>query len=1430
MRGVKTKKTVTERGRRLRVAGLVMAGVMVWSSLIPLFGVLLEARIYNLSPQARQVVGKPNSNLSSKFSYNTDKKSWQFNREGLAMKADAIAEQQGSDDPSGVANALAQMQQQVGGSGKDDNSLYSVNLPEDGSKAVTYYDNNTQLSFKMAPQFSLRDGKLKDGQLVYPLYGGGQLVYTAKSNGLKEDIVLEESRGNDLTFSYKLNLPDTLDVRLQEDGSVGVFSADVVLYSATAGSDGDQAKLDNARETASKDYLLFAIPAPVIKDAKGTEKPGTFTLKDDILTVSASGLDDLAYPLSIDPSVVVTSSSDFTAGNNEGSIDYSTSGQISGMKPTGGSIGSWTAASSMSQSVETPVAIAYNGYMYRVSGHDRATGLYYNTVQRAPINSDGSLGSWIDTTPLPNGGVRYHQAVAYNGYMYVLGGQRTGAVLTDAVYVAPINSNGGLGDWVATTSLPVAMAGHAATVYNGTMYLVGGATTNPPTCGSGGTCLSTVYYSKILANGTLGAWTSTTAFPSTVDLAKAIAYNGYLYVSGGHNASIFTTTYYATINSDGTLGSWALAGANFSGARYGHAMYINNGYMYIGMGYNGKTDVWYAQINSSGTLGAWRAATSYSLGVTYPGATAYDGYLYAMGGYDGANDRSEVYYAKIDSAGTTTSWTTSGNTLASNVSANCTAIYNGTIYSLGGNTTGGESGNVTTVRRAAIASDGSVGAWTTGTVLTAARGYHGCVAYNGKLYVVGGFDSSGVAQSTVYYATINADGSLGASWTTTTALTAALQYAAAFVYTTPDGTTRLYAAGVNGTNMRIYSNPLNTSGVPGGTWTTATSSNPGGVALTSASFTVIGNYIYTFGINASPGGAQSTVYSAPLNTNGTVGSWTATTSLPAARTNAASTWLNGCIYVVGGTSDGTTRVNTNYYACPSSSGTIAAWNTAPTIPTSVSSNAVASYGGRIYNVGGSPSAGNASNTVTYTTVNNGGSGSIIGAAWQADSDVAVVNNRYRHATVVYEGYIYVIGGSISGGGDITTQTVEYAPINSDGTLGAWVADTHELPTARVFLAAAAYKGYMYISGGQQGSGGAFLKTVLYAPISSAGALSGNWASAGGNTTNGAAGATLVAHNGYLYSLGGWDGSLDYNTVQYAVINSNGTIGSWNSTSTFTTARSNLNPFVYGGYMYIAGGEGAQLMRDVQYALINSDGTLGSWSQTTPFVGARKDSAVTAYNGFVYVTGGNDSTNSLADVQFAPILSGGQIGPWQRAFAPVNGDPVGVRSPSGQAIWNGRLYRAGGGMLNGSSSIVMSGAKYLELDSVARVARYSKQIALSSQAGTVTVNYNGTYSPDTTLKFATASSDNIFGALTNGTAGAGSDPGSICSTPTITTVWLSAVMDDSRWATFGGGTPSGITDISVFYTDSGRPAPGQRLFGGKSFRSEILRPLDTCGNV
>ena len=297
----------------------------------------------------------------------------------------------------------------------------------------------------------------------------------------------------------------------------------------------------------------------------------------------------------------------------------------------------------------------------------------------------GTFPSWIQTTPLPSPLYVLHLAtVAYNGYLYTIGGIDSANNGTTSVYFARIGQCGTLGNWTATTPLPYVSDYDPATVGNGYIYALTLAS-------------STVQYAKINADGSLGSWTATSKLPVAVDNAPFVAWNGYLYMAGGllvSNGTQTSTVNYAKMNADGSLGSWT-ATTRLPNKNYEQADLAYNGYLYtLGGGASSQTStVQYAPINASGTIGAW--VTTNPLPWTQdgvPGATA-SGYMYEWGG---AGPAATVGSAQINADGTVGSWT-STSSLPSIIGLEGGASYNNYMYSVGGSTTGDQTGATSTV-------------------------------------------------------------------------------------------------------------------------------------------------------------------------------------------------------------------------------------------------------------------------------------------------------------------------------------------------------------------------------------------------------------------------------------------------------------------------------------------------------------------------------------------------------------------------------------------------------------------------------------------------------------------------------------------------------------------------------------------------------------
>ena len=139
----------------------------------------------------------------------------------------------------------------------------------------------------------------------------------------------------------------------------------------------------------------------------------------------------------------------------------------------------WTLAkTTIPQEIWDHGSAVCNGYLFVAGGHSNCTASnndcgFTNKIYYTKINKDdGSIGTFTQAM-LPayfSGGLRGHTLLAYNGYLYVIGGivhptfpeppypdsSNFNTILNEKVFYTRINpADGSLGGWVETTSLPL---------------------------------------------------------------------------------------------------------------------------------------------------------------------------------------------------------------------------------------------------------------------------------------------------------------------------------------------------------------------------------------------------------------------------------------------------------------------------------------------------------------------------------------------------------------------------------------------------------------------------------------------------------------------------------------------------------------------------------------------------------------------------------------------------------------------------------------------------------------------------------------------------------------------------------------------------------------------------------------------------------------
>ena len=315
-------------------------------------------------------------------------------------------------------------------------------------------------------------------------------------------------------------------------------------------------------------------------------------------------------------------------------------------KSATGWLNTWSNTSSLNLARRVSGVAAYNGYLYSVGGY--SGGRHLDSVEAAAINADGTLGAWSYTSSM-NTTRDTHGVLAHNGYIYAVGGGIcNGCPPTASVEYAPINADGTLGAWSYTSSLNTARGGYVA-VYNGFVYAVGGGR------GACGGCPPTasVEYAPINADGALGAWSYTSSLNTAREGFGVVESGGYLYAVGGYQPDPvwLSSVEYTSIAADGTLGAWSYTfSLDTARASYGLAVY--NGFIYAlggdtDPGNNQIDSVEYTSTGADGTLGAWSFTAPLTFARSGIGSTAHQGHIYAVGGGLGAPAR---YYDLVEVA------------------------------------------------------------------------------------------------------------------------------------------------------------------------------------------------------------------------------------------------------------------------------------------------------------------------------------------------------------------------------------------------------------------------------------------------------------------------------------------------------------------------------------------------------------------------------------------------------------------------------------------------------------------------------------------------------------------------------------------------------------------------------------------------------------
>jgi hypothetical protein len=304
-------------------------------------------------------------------------------------------------------------------------------------------------------------------------------------------------------------------------------------------------------------------------------------------------------------------------------------------------------------------------------------------------------------------------------------------------------------------------------------------------------------------------------------------------------------------------------------------------------------------------------------------------------------------------------------------------------------------------------------------------------------------------------------------------------------------------------------------------------------------------------------------------------SWTSTAALPvglsghavAAATLPATT-PTSVVYVVGGADSTSAPRDSVLYATVSNTGALSSWTNTTVLPAPLAfaaavvvtpANAPVTSAYVLLLGGDSTASGKPVATVYRGTLS--ASGAVTG--W--GTTTALPASLHSLGAVIFNGSVYIAGGS--GTGNAPVASVYRAPINSDGTLGAWVP-LASLPFARSYFGFGVNGTFLYAFGGDSSSvtpnDSSSLKTtsvsdVVYAQIDiHTGNLTAAGWTAGANKLKKAVAkhTAVVAGGNALITAGLYNGATTGSTEEsYAGLNADGTTTSFNGATGANTISS-----------------------------------------------------------------------------------------------------------------------------------------------------------------------------------------------------------------------------------------------------------------------------------
>jgi N-acetylneuraminic acid mutarotase len=308
----------------------------------------------------------------------------------------------------------------------------------------------------------------------------------------------------------------------------------------------------------------------------------------------------------------------------------------------------WKLEKPLMKKITSVASLTTKNYIYILGGYSENG--YTDTIQRASFDANGDLTStWSNVGTLPQA-MSNMGYVATKGRFYLIGG-RSGYDNFSSVYSAPINADGTLGSFREETPLPDERYNSVCFVIKDKLYVVGGFNIID---GSDIYQSNSVYQATIKDDGTLSNWKILPNFPIKLSHGTPLLIKDRVYIIQAYNDSTHGSKIcYITYDSNGDIDKWIYI-SDMPDNIHNSAIAYTDDYVFSIGGYdisNGRymNTVYRAPILDNGYLGEWIKINDVPKAIIDAQAVIINNKIYLIGGWDDGGILDTVYSATFTS-------------------------------------------------------------------------------------------------------------------------------------------------------------------------------------------------------------------------------------------------------------------------------------------------------------------------------------------------------------------------------------------------------------------------------------------------------------------------------------------------------------------------------------------------------------------------------------------------------------------------------------------------------------------------------------------------------------------------------------------------------------------------------------------------------------